>query len=55
MCVCSDMSDFLRLHALQPAGLLWPWDFASKNTGVGCHFLLQGIFLSQGWNPCLLH
>ena len=26
-----------------------------KNTGVGCHFLLQGIFLAQGLNPCLLH
>ena len=26
----------------------------SKNTGVGCHFLLQGIFLTQGWNPSLL-
>ena len=25
-----------------------------KNTGVGCHFLLQGIFLTQGSNPCLL-
>ena len=26
-----------------------------KNTGVGCHFLLQGIFLTQGSNPGLLH
>ena len=26
-----------------------------KNTGVGCHFLLQAIFLTQGSNPCLLH
>ena len=35
-----------------------PWDFSSKNTGVGFHFLLQGIFLTQGSNPsllCLLH
>ena len=31
-----------------------PWDFPGKNTGVGCHFLLQGIFLTQGSNPCLL-
>ena len=30
-----------------------PWDFPSKNTGVGCHFLLQGISLTQGLNPCL--
>ena len=26
-----------------------------KSTGVGCHFLLQGIFPTQGSNPCLLH
>ena len=32
-----------------------PSAFPSKNTGVGCHFLLQGIFLPQGLNPCLLH
>ena len=30
------------------------WDFPGKNTGVGCYFLLQGIFLTQGSNPCLL-
>ena len=27
------------------------WDFPGKNTGVGCHFLLQGIFPTQGSNP----
>ena len=32
-----------------------PWDFPGKNTGVGCHFLLQGIFLNQESNPGLLH
>ena len=26
----------------KPTGLLHPWDFPGKNTGVGCHFLLQG-------------
>ena len=31
-----------------------PWDFPGKSTGVGCHFLLQGIFLTQGLNPHLL-
>ena len=31
--------------------LLCPWDSPGKNTGVGCHFLLQGIFLTQGSNP----
>ena len=38
----------LRLHGLQPTRLLCPWDFLSKNTRVGYHFLLQGIFLTQG-------
>ena len=31
----------LRLHGLQPTRLLRPWDSPGKNTGVGCHFLLQ--------------
>ena len=35
--------------------LLHPWDFLGKNTGVGCRFLLQGIFPTQGSNPGLLH
>ena len=37
---------------------LRPWDFPGKNAGVGCHFLLQRIFPTQGSNPrllCLLH
>ena len=33
--------------------LLRPWDSPDKNTGVGCHFLLQGIFPTQGSNPVL--
>ena len=32
-----------------------PCYFPGKNTGLGCHFLLQGIFLTQGSNLCLLH
>ena len=32
-----------------------PWDFPGRNTGAGCHSLLQGIFLTQGSNPDLLH
>ena len=39
---------------LWPAKFLFPWDFSGKNTGVGCHFLLQGIFLTQGSNPHVL-
>ena len=35
--------------------LLHPWDFPGKSTGVGCHFVLQGIFSTQGSNPGLLH
>ena len=31
------------------------WDFPGKNTRVGCHFLLQEIFLTQGLNPGLPH
>ena len=34
--------------------LLYPWDFPGKNTGVGSHFLLQGIFLTQESNTCVL-
>ena len=51
----SFMSDSLQLHRLQPARLLCPQNFPSKNTGVGCHFLLQGIFPTQGSNHHLLH
>ena len=43
------------IHRLQPTRLLCPWNFPGKNTGVGCHFLLWGIFLTQGSNLCLLH
>ena len=32
-----------------------PWDFPGKNTGVGCHFLLQEIFPTQGLNLGLPH
>jgi len=41
-------------HGLQPTRLLCPWDTPGKNTGVGCHALLQGIFPTQGSNPGLL-
>ena len=37
------------------ARLLHPWDSPGKNTGVGCHFLLQAIFPTQGSNPGLPH
>ena len=37
----SSVSDSLQPLGLQPARLLFTWDFPGKNTGVGCHFLLQ--------------
>ena len=49
------VSSSLWLHGLYPARLFCPWDFPNKNTGVGCRFLLQGIFLTQGSNPGLQH
>ena len=49
------VSDSLRHHGMQPARLLCPWDFPGKNIGVGCHFLLQGIFSTHGSNLHLLH
>ena len=41
---CSVVSDSLRPHGLSSARLLHPWTSPGKNIGVGCHFLLQGIF-----------
>ena len=38
-----------------PSGSSVHGDSPDKNTGVGCHALLQGIFPTQGSNPCLLH
>ena len=55
MCVCSVMSNSLLRHGLQPTKLLCPWNFLGKNTEMGCHFLLQGISLTQGSNSRLLH
>ena len=49
------VSNSLLPHGLQTGRLLCPWDSAGKNTGVGCHFLLQGIYPTQGSNLGLLH
>ena len=38
-----------------PSGSSVHGDSPGKNTGVGCHNLLQGTFPTQGWNPGLLH
>ena len=47
----------ISVHITHPSPVitLCPWDFPGKNAGVGCHFFLQGIFLTQGLNPHLLH
>ena len=49
----SAVSGSLQSHRLYPARLLCPWDPPGKNTGVGCHALLQGIFPSQISNSCI--
>ena len=54
------LSCFSHVHSLwpfrlYPARLLSPCCSPGKNTGVGCHFPLQGIFPTQGLNPDLLH
>ena len=41
---CSIVSDYQRLHGLQPTRLLRPWDFPGKGTGAGCHCLLHSSF-----------
>ena len=46
---------FLQPQRLQPTRLLCPWNPTGKNTGVGSHSLLQGIFPTQRWNSGLLH
>ena len=55
VCVCLVISNSLGSHGLQPTRLLCALNFPGKHTGVGCHFLLQGIFLTQGLNPGLPH
>ena len=45
----------LRLQGLEPIRLLCTWNFSGKNTGAGCHFLLQKLFQTQGLNLHLLH
>ena len=56
LCGCMlSRSVMLTLWESMDARLLCPWDSPSRNTGVGCHFLLQGIFPTQGSNPGLLH
>ena len=59
---CKEESDVAQLCLTlcdpmdcSPTRLLCPWDFPGKNPGVGCYFLLQGIFPTQRSNPGLPH
>ena len=54
VCVLSHVQIFATPWTIAPR-FLCPQNFPDKNTGVGCHFLLQGIFPTQGSNPHLLH
>ena len=49
-CKCSNISVCMLWHSVELDSLrhYGPWDSSSKNTGVDCHFLLQGIFPTQG-------
>ena len=53
--VTSVLSSSVQPCRLQLSRLLRPWDSPGKNTGVGCHFLFQRIFPTQGSNLGLLH
>ena len=50
--LCPTLCDLMDCS---PPGSSCLWDFPGKNTGVGCHALLQGIFPTQGSNPGLQH
>ena len=57
-CLCAELLQLRPtlsdLTGLQPTRLLCPWDSLGKNTGVGCHALLHGIFPTQRLNPGLM-
>ena len=53
--ICCQLLSHVQLFATLGSKLLCPWDFLGKDTGVGCQFLLQGIFLDQVMNLHLLH
>ena len=50
-CVYDKRKLLSHVQLYDPARLLCPWNSPDQNTGVGSHFLLQGIFPTQGWNP----
>ena len=56
VCMLSQLSRELpcATYGLKPVRLFCPWDSPGESPEVGCHFLLQGIFPTQGSNPGLL-
>ena len=59
VCICLHVCELIRVQLFVAPGtvaamLLSLWNFPGKNTRAGCHFLLQGIFLAQGSDLCLL-
>ena len=55
LCALKSCSDSLHSHGLSSTRLLYSWDSPGKSTAGACHFLLQGIFPTQGSNLCILH
>ena len=55
VCVTSAVFHSLQPQGLQPARLFGPWNSPGKNSGVGCHALLQQIVPIQGLNLGLSH
>ena len=56
--VCVQLLSYVQLFAAPWTVVhkhLCPWNFPGKNIGAGCHFLLQGILLTQGSNTYLLY
>ena len=56
MCVLSHFSSvqfFVILWTVAHQATLCPWDSPGKTPGLGCHFFLQGVLLTQGPNPCV--
>ena len=49
------MLQAMKPTCLEPTRLLCPWNSPGRDTEMDCHSLLQGIFLTQGLNSCLLH
>ena len=53
VCMCAELFSSVCLFMTPWSPV--PWNFLGKNTGTDCHYLLQGIFPTQGLNPHLLH